>query len=81
MNTVDVIKIKMEHLYKLNPNIHVNVSMTSPKVKLENEPVVIKGIYRNFFQIEEKSSGLARLRTHPYCDIITKRIEIKELTL
>lgn len=81
MNTVDVIKIKMEHLYKLNPNIHVNVSMTSPKVKLENEPVVIKGIYRNFFQIEEKSSGLARLRTYPYCDIITKRIEIKELTL
>lgn len=81
MNSVDVIKEKIEVLYKTNPNIHIDITMTSPKVRLKDEPVVIKGVYKNFFQIEEKSSGLARLRTHPYCDIITKRIEIRELFL
>jgi uncharacterized protein Veg len=79
MNSLDIIKAKMQKLYKTNRNIHINVAITSPKVNLKNEPVVIKGVYPHIFQIEEKSSGSPKTHTLQYTDVLLHHIEIVEL--
>lgn len=79
MTHLDEIKCKLNELYHTQPNIHINVSISHPKVSLQNEAVVIKGIYSHIFQIEEFSSGFPKRRTIQYNDILTKNIEIVEL--
>lgn len=81
MTTTDRIKERIAELYKTNPNIHINVSMTRPKIHLENESVVIKGVYSHIFQIEEYSSGSPKSYTLQYSDVLIKQIEIAELNL
>lgn len=46
MTSLDIIKSKIQKLYKTNPNIHINVPITHPKVNLKNEPVVIELLIR-----------------------------------
>ena len=60
MTSLNIIKSKIQRLYKTNPDIHINVAITSPKVNLKNEPVVIKGVYPHIFQIEERGSVLPK---------------------
>ena len=79
MTSLDIIKSKIQKLYKTTPNIHINVAITSPKVNLKNEPVVIKGVYPHIFQIEEKSSGSHKTHTLQYTDVLLHHIDIVEL--
>lgn len=79
MTALDIIKNKIKILYETNPNIHINISMTHPKICLRNDPVKITGIYKNVFRIEENSSGSPKCHTLQYTDILTKQIEIVEL--
>ncbi len=50
MTSLDMIKSKIQKLYKTNLSIHINVATTNPKVNLKNEPVVIKGVYPHIFR-------------------------------
>lgn len=79
MTSLDIIKSKIQKLYKTNPNIHINVAMTSPKVNFKNEPVVIKGVYPNIFRIEERSTGSPKCHTLQYTEVLLHHIEIVEL--
>jgi len=79
MNSLDIIKAKIQKLYKTNPKIHINVAITSPKVNLKNAPVVIKGVYPHIFQIEEKSSDSPKTHTLQYTEVLLHNIEIIEL--
>ena len=79
MTTLDIIKSKIQKLYATNPNIHINVTLTRPKVNLKNEPVVIEGVYPHIFQIKEKSSGSPKTHTLQYTDVLLQHIEILEL--
>lgn len=79
MTVIDNIKLKVRELYEKNPNIHITISMTHPKINLQNEPVVLKGVYPHIFQIEERTSGFVRCHSLQYSDILTKQIEILEL--
>ena len=79
MNSLDIIKAKIQKLYKTNPNIHINVAITSPKVNLKNEPVVIKGVYPHIFQIEERGNGSPKTHTLQYSDVLLHLIDIVEL--
>lgn len=79
MSTLDAIKEEIQNLYKTNPNIHISVTLTSPRVNLSNEPAVITGIYPHIFQIEEKSTGSAKRHTLQYADVLTNNIDIFEL--
>lgn len=81
MTTTELIKAKIADLYKTNPNIHINVSMTHPRIQLENEEVVIKGVYSHIFRIEEYSSGSPKSYSLQYSDVLIKHIEIAELNL
>ena len=79
MTLLDIIKSKIQKLYKINPNIHINVSLTSPRVHLKNEPVVIKGVYPHIFQIEERTTGSPKSHTFQYTDVLQRNVEILEM--
>lgn len=79
MTQPDYIKKKIEALYNENPVIHISVTMNSPKVRLENEEVTLKGVYSHLFRIEEKTSGTPKSHTFQYSDILTNQIIIAEL--
>lgn len=81
MNILDTIRDRIHILYKTNPNIHVNVTLKRPyKTKLNNLAVVIKGVYPHMFQVEDNSEGVVKLYMHSYTDIVTKEVEILELS-
>ena len=77
--TIETIKSDIYRLFKTNPHIHVNVIMRHPKVSVQNEPAVIKGVYPNIFQIEEMENGYARCHSVQYNDVLIGRVEILEL--
>ena len=68
-------------LYEKHPSVHLDVSFTHPKLHLENDPVVIKGVYANFFRIEEYSSGHAQCHSLQYADVLTGHIRMHELKI
>lgn len=79
MNSLDEIRAKIKNLYDTNPNIHVNVSTTGPKISLSNVPAVITGVYPHIFQIVDTESKNAKSYTLQYTDVLTKHVEIIEL--
>lgn len=79
MTTLDKIKEKVQARFKLDPNVHVNVCLTHPKLQLENDVAVIKGVYPHVFRLEEYSTGKPQCHTLQYTDILINRIQIIEL--
>ncbi len=77
--SVEQVKKQIENLYKKNPDIHISISISRPRVVLENAPAVITGVYPNFFRIEEKNSGFLRSHTVRYADLATNALRITEL--
>ena len=79
MNSLNAIKNKVKQLYVTNPNIHINVSLSQPKIRLRNHPVTIKSVYPNVFRIEDNQDGTSSFHTLQYSEILTKQLEIVEL--
>lgn len=79
MTITDVIKNRIQKLYETAPQVHVSVMIPHTRTVLENDLAEIKGVYRNVFRLEERSSGILRCHTVKYADIITKQIRIAEL--
>lgn len=79
MNTLDVIRTKLQKIYYTDPHISINVSLTNPRINLKNEKVTITGIYPHIFQIEERSSGSPKKHTLQYSDILIGHIEILDM--
>lgn len=59
-------------------NIGTNVSLSQPKIRLRNHPVMIKGVYPNVFRIEEKTGDTSACHTVQYAEVLMKRVEIVE---
>ncbi len=70
---------QIEKLYKTNPEIHVNVSLSKPKLVLKNAAAKIVGVYLHIFYIEENSTGRVRRHAIRYADVMPSGIEILEL--
>ena len=79
MSSLDVIKQKINRLYQTHTEIHISVSMSHPKVSVQNDVATIKGIYPHIFQIEEYSSDTPKCHTIQYADILTRSVKISEL--
>lgn len=75
MATLDSIKRKINHIYRTNPKIHISVSMSRPKVKVDCREALIVGVYPNIFQIEAQGNRY----TLQYTDLLTKNVRITEL--
>lgn len=54
MTSLDIIKSKIQKLYKTNPNIHINVATTHPKVNLKNEPVVLRAFILTYSKSKKR---------------------------
>lgn len=79
MSSLDKIKQRIRELYETNPNIHVNISIVSPRTTLSEYPVIITGVYTHIFQIEENYSGKPKRHFIQYNDVLTKHFQIIEL--
>ncbi len=75
------IRSQIQSLYESNPHIHMNVSLSRPKLVLKNVDATITGVYPHIFQIEENSTNVNRTHSLQYSDIITRQIGILELNL
>lgn len=81
MNILDIMRDRIQVLYITHPHIHVNILLKHPhKMRLNNLPVVIKSVYPHMFQVEDVSEGTPKLYMHQYTDLVTKDIEILELS-
>ncbi len=79
MTELNLIKNKITRLYETNPDIHMNISISAPKISLTNAKATIIEVYPNLFRIKESSTGIDRTHIIPYTDILTKHIQISEL--
>jgi uncharacterized protein Veg len=79
MATESYIRAQILQLFQTNPNIHMNVSLSRPKLVLENAPAKILSVYPHIFQIEECSCGAPKKHILQYSDILTRHIVITEL--
>ncbi len=75
MTDLDAIKFKVQKRFKINPNIHVSVSLNRSKVSVSYQEARITGVYLHIFQIETQGKSY----TFQYADILTKNIYIAEL--
>ncbi|MBQ3265049.1 MAG: hypothetical protein IJH07_04660 [Ruminococcus sp.] len=78
MTQLEIIKTRVAYLFSTSPKIHINVRLVHPRLELKNDVVVIKGVYKNIFTIEEYTAGRPRLHSLQYVDILTGNIEIME---
>ena len=79
VDNLERIKNGIERLYKTNPNIHLSIKLTRPKIIVEETPAVITGVYKNIFQIEENDSGHPTRHTFQYGDVFIGHVSIAEL--
>ena len=79
--TIDLIKEKIDKIYKADPHIHVTVNMTHPKVNASLVPALIIGVYTNMFRIEENESGYTSSHSIKYTDVLIGKVKIMELEL
>ena len=79
MNSLTAIKQSVTHLYKTHPHIHVNVSLTQPKIQLKNHPVTITGVYPNIFRVEDRTGDSTSTHIVQYVELMMGHVEIKEL--
>lgn len=77
--TIESIRSHIQKRFETDPVIHMNVTMRHPKILVENGPAVIKGVYPNIFQVEERESGYVRRHSVQYNDVLIGRVEILEL--
>ena len=75
MAALDGIKNKVRERYLSNPDIHIDVSIKRPKIRIVNQEAKIIGVYKNLFQIEAERKRYTVL----YSDILIKNIRIAEL--
>lgn len=78
MNSEDKIRAQIQWLYEKHPRIHMDVSLSRPKLLLEGAEATITGVYPHIFQIEEITGGKPKTHTLKYTDVIIRRIIIHE---
>ncbi|MBR3894547.1 MAG: hypothetical protein IKJ35_05305 [Clostridia bacterium] len=81
MKTIESIKSQIQRLYETNPNVHVNIKMTHPRISVKDTAAVITGVYRNLFRIVEHDCGYARTHSIQYAEVLIGQVVIAELEL
>ncbi len=79
MSPLETIREEIKRLYLTDPHVHLDVTLTSPKLRMVNTPATITGMYRHIFQIEECTSGTPKRHSLQYTDVLTRNIVILEL--
>ncbi len=77
---LSLIKSQIVHLFKTNPNVHIELSNRRDGKRLTNVPAVITAVYPNIFTARLKEDGIERNYTFQYVDLLTDTMVIKELS-
>ena len=81
MLTPEYIKAQIQNLYETNPHIHISISMQRAKVCIKDAPMVIKGVYRHIFQVEEICVSHPKRYSIQYTEVLIGQVVIAELSL
>lgn len=79
MNSLEQIQSRIRARFESDPRVHVNVSISRPRLTVRGAPAVIKGVYPHVFRLKAGAGGAAKYYTVPYADILTRQVEIVEL--
>ncbi len=79
MTTLSLIKSQVMHLFKTNPNVHMDITSKNPRKNLTNVPAMITATYPSIFTALVKEDGVQRKYTFQYVDLLTNTLHIKEL--
>lgn len=79
MKSIEEIKAEILRLYESGESIHIDINSKKPKLKVENSPVIITGVYKNFFRIEIPDKTVNGAYTVQYTDVFIGKIEIREM--
>lgn len=67
-------------LQRTNPNIHIHYQNMHPRINVTNAPVRIRNVYAHVFELEYEQDGQKCIKILSYADVISRRIEIVELS-
>jgi uncharacterized protein Veg len=76
-NTIEEVRDKINEIYKENKSIHV--TLVAIRKKISDVNAIIVGVYNNFFCVKSLVNNYLENFTINYIDIITNKIQIKEL--
>ncbi len=79
MDEVEQIRKEIKALYHQNPNIHVDIATTHPKLILKQAPARIMGVYANVFRVQEMGTAYPICHSLQYADVLIGRVKIHEL--
>ncbi len=79
MTLTESIRAQIQKLYQTDPIIHMDVSLTNPRLSYTNAEVKITGVYPHIFQIEEYTSGAPKRHSLQYADVLIRHVVIAEL--
>ena len=79
MASLEAIRARIKARFESDPHVHLDVSLSRPRLELHNDPVLLKGVYPHIFVIEECSGGRPKTHSLQYADIVAGHIRIVEL--
>ncbi len=79
MDTPDTVKERLQRLYEKDPHIHITMIMPRAKISVKNAPVVITGIYRHIFQVEQTDAPRPTRYSVQYAELLNGQVQIPEL--
>ncbi len=75
MDTLDLIKQKVEMLAQSGEIAYINVSISKPRIRLENVAIRVIGTYRNIFRIEAVDAPPPNCYSLQYTDVLIGQIK------
>lgn len=79
MTLMERIKARVKELYLRGDEIHVSITLSHPRIHLENAVCVIKGVYPHIFMIEQIDIERPVSYSLQYTDLLTECVKIEEL--
>ena len=79
IQTLDALREQIRRMQQTKETIHVSLSNSHPKVSLINVPAVIQYASSQIFWIERVDKKPLFCNSFQYADLVTGRIQIREL--
>ena len=79
MTAIEKIQKRIKELYEAKTEIHITITLSHPRIYLNNAPAVIKGVYPHVFRVELLNCENKNSHTLQYSDLLTSSVKIEEL--
>lgn len=80
IQSLDALRERIQKMQKSKETIHVSLNNSHPKVSLIDVPAVVKYASAQIFWIERTDHKQLFCNSFQYADLMTGRIQIRELT-